>query len=116
MGVSSKEFEVALGKTLADKTILPPFRARMRALLGKKVAVRCGCYLGTYICRGILSAVGDDAITLTKATTIEVSGPDRSERPQAETEIGISLTIERNAIITVWQPLWSQSPLPGENG
>lgn len=79
---------------------------------GQKVAV----IAARYQYRGTLSKCLPDAIILTNACAVEVSGPSNGERPQTEDPINGTVTIKTDAIEIFYQPRFSQAPLPGEDG
>lgn len=79
---------------------------------GQKVAVLCA----RYQYRGILSEIHEDHIVLANATAVEISGPSNSEKPQTEDAIGGSVVIKTDAIEILYQPRWSQAPIPGFDG
>lgn len=88
-------------------------------LLNQKVAIRClrYCY------RGILSAIQKDHIELSHACAVEAAGQTFSghaiaekQPPLKEDPIPNELLIPLSSICFVFQPSWSQLPLPHEPG
>ena len=82
--------------------------------VGQKVAVLCN----RYQYRGVFSQVIGDGLdrvlVLANATAVEASGPSSGDTPNTEDPIGGSVLIPYQMVELVYQPNWSQAPLPGE--
>jgi len=83
-----------------------------KSFVGQKVAVLCA----RYQYRGVLSEVTDDCLILANPTAVEISGASASDRPQTEDAVDGSLVVKSEAVEILYQPNWSQAPLPGEEG
>ena len=80
-------------------------------------------YIGTKICvccaryhwRGRLAVANSDSIVLSDATQIDVTGPCGGNEPTSEDKLHGDAVIKTDAIETMYQPNFSQAPLPGED-
>ena len=86
------------------------FADYLAAYIGQKVAVLCA----RYQYRGILAAALTDCVIIADSTSVEISGPSNELMPNTEDAINGSVCIKYDAIEIVYQPNWSNSPLPGE--
>ena len=84
---------------------------RIRKWLGQKVAVLCN----RYQYRGILIDAEESHVTLANGTSVEVSGTANNDCPTVEDPVAnTDLIIPMGMIELIYQPQWSQAPLPGE--
>lgn len=73
----------------------------------KHVAVWCVRY--TY--RGIVKEIGDEVLTLSNPTAVEVTGPANASTPKNEDPIPSDLHIALDAIEIVCVPGWAGAPV-----
>ena len=86
------------------------FQATASKFLGQRVA----CICARYQYRGNLSGVGTDHLVISDASSVEVSGPSNSPRPQTEDYIGSDVVIKFDAIEILYQPQWVFAAMPNK--
>ena len=78
--------------------------------MGQKIAFLCA----RYQYRGVLSAIGEDFVILSDATSVEISGASSRERPQTEDPLRSSAIVKLDAVEIISQTRWCLAPLPSE--
>lgn len=87
-----------------------PDKDHLRSFVNQKVAVVCN----KYVYWGYLSRVRPNTIVLNDAVCVEQPGYANGDRPEIADPIYGPVTISFGSIETIYQPKWSQSPLPSE--
>lgn len=87
------------------------FAEVLQPYIGTKICVCCA----RYHWRGKLALANSDCIVLSDATQIDVTGPCGGDAPTSEDKLEGDAVIKTDAIETMYQPNFSQAPLPGED-
>lgn len=98
--------------SLVDNSSVQPSLCKViRDKIGQKVAIVCP----RFVYWGILSKVYIDGFELDKAVLVEDTGRSTNGQPQCIDPINSTIFIPIVNVELVFQPTWSQGPLPSEN-
>jgi len=87
---------------LLSSVALEDLANKIKENLNKPIAILCT----RYVYRGILTEVGKGFIVISKARTVEVTGPCSAEKPQFEDDIGGSIIVPFHNIELIYHPKW----------
>lgn len=87
----------------------------LKEFVGQKIAIICARYHYWGIVSDVLS--GDyPAIKLANPVSVTRSDSSVAQVPEEKHPLASSITVLISAIEMIHQPVWSQGPLPGEDG
>jgi len=109
--MAKKQKEVVYNFDASTLDKVEDFKDFFNQFIGQRVAVMAA----RWQYRGVVSKVLTNAVVLSPAMAVEVSGASDSAAPNTEDTVGPFVCIKFDAIEMVYQPNWVNAPIRGED-